>query len=78
MGSNEDGSEDYGDENGMEEDFDVGINELPDQTAMKRELKQAIEDERQEYQGLKELNEQCQRQIILMEASTRDYEKQSD
>lgn len=45
---------------------------------MKKELIQAIEDERREYQELKKLNEDCQKKIILMDSNQRDYEKQSD
>jgi len=33
--------------------------DLPSQPAMKRELIQAIEDERREYQELKHKNEEC-------------------
>lgn len=57
------------------EDSDDGLGELPSQPAMKRELIQAIEDERREYQELKKLNEESQKKIILMDSNSRDYEK---
>lgn len=80
VGSDEDYSDDgpQDDGEGSDEDYDGGIGDLPSQPAMKRELIQAIEDERREYQELKKLNEECQRKIILMDHNNRDYEKQTD
>jgi len=45
---------------------------------MKRELIQAIEDERREYQELRKLNEECQKKIILMDHSKNDNSNNSD
>jgi len=50
MGSEDDSGDDYGHENeDDEEDYDNGMGDLPSHPAMKRELVQAIEDERREY-----------------------------
>lgn len=78
MGSEEDSDGLPEDEN-SDEEYDGGIGDLPSQPAMKRELIQAIEDERREYQELKKANEEAQRKIILMDHNNnRDYEKQTD
>ena len=45
---------------------------------MKRELINAIEDERREYEQLKKQNEECQRKIILMDSTNNIGEKSSD
>ena len=45
---------------------------------MKRELINAIEDERREYEQLKRQNEECQKKIILMDSSSNIGEKSSD
>ena len=79
VGSEEEQSEELPEDGeGSDEEYDGGIGDLPSQPAMKRELIQAIEDERREYQELKKLNEECQRKIILMDHNNRDYEKQTD
>ena len=59
LGSDEQDSDEQlsGDQDSDSEDGRIG--DLPDQPAMKRELIQAIEDERREYQELKKLNEEC-------------------
>lgn len=78
LDSDDDGSN-PDDQEEEEQESDEGFNDLPNQTDMKRELIQAIEDERREYQELKKINEDCQKKIILMDSSNnRDYEKQSD
>ena len=45
---------------------------------MKRELIQAIHDEMHEYQELKRQNEEFQKEIILMEYTGKEPEKQTD
>ena len=78
VGSDEDQSEQFNDDNAeSDEEYDNGMADLPSQPAMKRELIQAIEDERREYQELKYKNEECQKKIFLMD-NTRDYEKSTD
>ena len=77
--SDEDGSDDQLPEDAEDdEEYDGGIGDLPSQPAMKRELVQAIEDERREYLELKKINEECQRKIILMEHNKTDTDKQTD
>lgn len=45
---------------------------------MKRELILAIEEELREQDSLKKQNEELQRQIIIMEPSFEQYDKQPD
>ena len=54
----------------MDEDLDDGgAGDLLNQNEMKRELIQAILDERAEYEILKRQNEELQRKIILSETT---------
>ena len=70
------------DEDFQEDDIDdeeyEGVGDLPSQPEMKRELINAIEDERREYEQLKRQNEECQKKIILMDSSSNIGEKSSD
>ena len=45
---------------------------------MQQELISAIYDEREEYESLKRQNDDLQRKIMLMDNSTRDFDKQSE
>ena len=79
MDSDDGEGDDYGREGEDDEDYDAGImGDLPSHPAMKKELIQAIEDERAEYRELKKANEECQRKIIIMDHSNREYEKNTD
>ena len=70
------------DEDFQEDDIDdeeyEGVGDLQSQPEMKRELINAIEDERREYEQLKRQNEECQKKIILMDSSSNIGEKSSD
>ena len=77
LGSDED-MEDFEDEGIDDEGYDNNIGDLPSQPVMKRELIQAIHDEMHEYQELKRQNEEFQKEIILMEYTGKDPEKQTD
>ena len=63
----------------MEDDFEDDINEdVLNQGEMKKELIQAIHDERQEYETLKRQNEELQKKIILSDTNTREQYPQTD
>lgn len=70
--------EDDDNEDDHEQESMDGIADLPSQNEMKRELIIAIEEELREQEALKKQNEELQRQIILMEPSYEQYDKQPD
>lgn len=70
--------EDFDDDGADEEGYDNAIGDLPSQPVMKRELIQAIHDEMHEYNELKRQNEEFQKEIILMEYTGKEPEKQTD
>lgn len=61
-----------------DEQYDAGVGDLPSAPEMQQELIQAINDERDEYESLKRQNDDLQRKIILMDNSSREYDKQSE
>ena len=72
-----DGSdEDYGEDEDSEESDDIA--ELPSQTEMKRDLITAIEEELREQDSLRRENEELQKQIIAIDSSFEQYDKQPD
>lgn len=73
MGSS---GEDYGEDEDSEESDDIA--ELPSQTEMKRDLITAIEEELREQDSLRRENEELQKQIIAIDSSFEQYEKQPD
>ena len=77
IGSDED-AEDFDEDGSDEEGYDNAIGDLPSQPVMKRELIQAIHDEMHEYNELKRQNEEFQKEIILMEYTGKEPEKQTD
>ena len=77
MGSDQEDDEDFAEDDIDDEEYE-GVGDLPSQPEMKRELINAIEDERREYEQLKKQNEECQRKIILMDSTNNIGEKSSD
>ena len=77
MASDMEDDEDFPEDDIDEEEYE-GVGDLPSQPEMKRELINAIEDERREYEQLKKQNEECQRKIILMDSTNNIGEKSSD
>jgi len=73
MGSS---GEDYGEDEDSEESDDIA--ELPSQTEMKRDLITAIEEELREQDSLRRENEELQKQIIAIDSTFEQYEKQPD
>lgn len=66
--------DDYGEDS---EDSDE-IAELPSQNEMKQDLIQAIEEELREQDSLRRENEELQKQIIAIDSSFEQYDKQPD
>lgn len=77
MGSDAEDDDDFQEDDMDDEEYE-GVGDLPSQPEMKRELINAIEDERREYEQLKKQNEECQKKIILMDSSSNIGEKSSD
>ena len=85
-GSQSQQSDGFDDEEGSEqneeqeddEQYDAGVGDLPSAPEMQQELISAINDEREEYENLKRQNDDLQRKIMLMDNSTRDFDKQSE
>ena len=77
MGSDAEDDDDFQEDDMDDEEYE-GVGDLPSQPEMKRELINAIEDERREYEQLKKQNEECQKKIILMDSTSNIGEKSSD
>jgi hypothetical protein len=73
MGSSE---ENFEDEEDSDESDDIA--ELPSQTEMKRDLITAIEEELREQDSLRRENEELQKQIIAIDSTFEQYDKQPD
>ena len=58
MGSDAEDDDDFQEDDMDDEEYE-GVGDLPSQPEMKRELINAIEDERREYEQLKKQNEEC-------------------
>ena len=71
-----DSDEEYGEDEDSEESDDIA--ELPSQTEMKRDLITAIEEELREQDSLRRENEELQKQIIAIDSSFEQYDKQPD